>query len=55
METVKLSSHNDMSDFARTIYEAKYSKRNEDGTTEKWSDTAKRVTLHVLSALVPPS
>jgi len=41
-----------MSAFARTIYEAKYSWKDENGDPiEDWSDTADRVTMHVLGAL----
>lgn len=41
-----------MSTFARTIYEAKYAWKNEDGElTEDWPETAERVVFNVLGAL----
>lgn len=41
-----------MSAFARTIYEAKYAWKNEDGeVTEDWPETAERVVFNVLGAL----
>lgn len=46
------SREEEMSSFARTIYEQKYAWKDEDGNiTEKWFDTAYRVTSNVLGAL----
>jgi len=42
----------EMSAFARSIYEQKYAFRNPDGTVlETWEDTAYRVTKNVMSAI----
>ncbi len=41
-----------MSSFARSVYEAKYAWRDDDGkVVEDWPDTALRVTTHVMGAL----
>lgn len=41
----------EMSIFARTIMEQKYSHTKKDGTKESWDEIAKRVTKHVMRAL----
>lgn len=51
-EGVSIPQNEDMSAFARTIYEQKYAWKDEDGkVTEGWSDTAERVVSNVLGAL----
>lgn len=49
---VEASTSSEMSEFSRTIFEAKYSWKDDDGNPiETWSDTANRVVSNVLSSL----
>ena len=43
-------SYDNMSEFARTIMEQKYSHILKDGTKENWNNIAYRVTKHVMKA-----
>lgn len=50
MESTQSST--EMSTFARTVYEDKYSMKDPDGRpAETWAQTAHRVASHVLDAL----
>jgi len=40
-----------LSPFARTIFEAKYAMRRDDGSSETWAETAERAVSNVLGAL----
>lgn len=41
----------EMSHFAHTIYKHKYAMKFEDGSSEEWEDTAKRVVTNVMASL----